>query len=134
MKKKDIVILIIGVTSLVLMIVFKLIAGVSAVRTFGAEGGWQAIKDWFRNNGGDFHVEILDPLDIDDAVIIGNPDKVHLDENGVYVTDDGDKIVVKDGKVEVDTDEDKVRIDKDGIFIANDEHEIKIGTNGISVE
>ena len=71
MKKKDAVFLILGITSLILAIIFKGVAGVSAIDTFGKNGGWKDIGDWFKNTGNDIkHITIADDSD---KVVIENP-------------------------------------------------------------
>ena len=135
MKKRDVIILTVGISALVLCLAFKGIAVASAVRTFGATGGWDTVKSWFQDDDGELHVEILDPIiDLEDFVVIGDTDKVKVTNDGITVDDGDDKVNVDKNGVDVRSDDNRVTVGRDGIFIENDEHKIEIGKNGISVK
>lgn len=135
MKKKDIAILIIGIVSLILMIVFKGIALGSAINTFDKTDGWKSIKEWFKSNDGKLHIEVVDPVfDVNDFVIVGDPDKVQVTEDGIHVKDGDDSVDVDTNGVRVTSDDEYVTVGKDGIVIKDDDHEITIGISGISVK
>ena len=135
MKRKDVVIMVIGISALVLMIVFKLIAGVSAFKTFGNEGGLDKIKGWFKENDGNFSIRIDDDLDLDldDIIVIGDKDKVKIDEDGIHVRDGENTVDVEVGNIFVQNGEKRVVLDKDGIVVKSDDHGVEIDKHGIKV-
>ena len=124
MKKRDAVILIIGIVALFLAIIFRGIAGVSAIETFGKNGGWNDIKEWFKDTG----------KDVKNIVVADDSDKVVIDNSGIHVSDGDSKVIIDSNGLNVGSDDSGVTIDSNGISIKDDDDKVVLDKNGIHVE
>ncbi len=125
MKKRDIVILIVGVSALVLTIIFKSVAGVSALRTFGQSEDWSDIKGWFKDRGHDItHFSFSD----------FNSEYVKIDNTGIHIVDGDDIISIDKEGIFVGDEDDKVVVNKDGVVVKNDSTDVTIDNSGVHVE
>ena len=125
MKKRDIVILVVGISALILTIFFKSVAGVSALRTFGKSEDWSNIKSWFKDKGNDITHFRLGGF---------NDEYVKIDNTGIHIVDGDDIISIdKDGVYVADSD-DKVVVNKDGVVVKNDDTDITIDNSGVHID
>lgn len=125
MKKRDIVILVVGVSALVLTIIFKSVAGVSALRAFGKSEDWHDIKGWFKDRGHDItHFSFSD----------FNSEYVKIDNSGIHIVDGDDIISIDKEGIFVGDDDDKVVVDKNGVVVKNDDTDVTIDKTGVHVD
>ena len=117
MKKRDAVILIVGISSLILSLVFYGISGVLAIRTFGTTGGWDGVKKWFKDAGHDISMGL---------VHVEESDKVSVNDDGIFVNDGDDKVVIDKNGIAVSDSDNKVVIDKSGIHINSDDGDLEV--------
>jgi len=125
MKKRDAVILIIGLVAFLLTICFRGIALGSAIGTFSKSGDWNDVKQWFKDIGTEFK---------EYSIVKVDGDKVVIDETGIHIADDDDTIKIDKTGVYVTDNDEKVTVSKDGVFVDTDDAKVSVDRSGVTVE